>query len=244
MWDRLPEEVQIQIIDKGLDVWAIDAYRVAKECELGARINTVMQPCFFALAGVLPVDEAIGFIKASVRKSYGSAGTAIVERNDAAIDASLAALARVSVPATATPERSLRTVLPADAARLRRAASPFPLMAGDGDLLPVSALPVDGTFPTGTAKYEKRAIAQEIPIWDPDICIDCGKCAIVCPHATIRMKVYEPSSGRRRSDGLPVQGLPLQGHRRLPHDDPGGAGRLHRLRGLRRRVPGRSPRPR
>jgi pyruvate-ferredoxin/flavodoxin oxidoreductase len=193
LWDRLPFEVQTQIVEKGLDVWAIDAHRVARDNELGARINTVMQPCFFALAGVLPAEEAIGHIKAAVRRSYGARGDTIVERNDAAIDASLAALTRIDVPAEVTGQRSVRNVLPSGVSDFVSRVT-APLMAGQGDLLPVSALPVDGTFPTGTAQFEKRAIAQEIPIWDPDICIDCGKCAIVCPHATIRMKVFEPSA--------------------------------------------------
>ena len=193
LWDRLPHEVQVEIREKNLAVWAVDAYRVAGENELGARINTVMQPCFFALAGVIPADEAIEHIKASVEKSYGKRGATIVERNFAAIDASLAALARVEIPSEATAPQRLESALPADTPDFIARVTAR-LMAGEGDLLPVSALPVDGTFPTGTAQYEKRAIAQEIPIWDPDICIDCGKCAIVCPHATIRMKVFEPSA--------------------------------------------------
>jgi pyruvate-ferredoxin/flavodoxin oxidoreductase len=193
LWDRLPVGVQSQIVDKGLAVWTIDAYKVAREYELGARINTVMQPCFFALTGVVPVDEAIEHIKASVVSSYGRLGHTIVERNHAAIDASLAALTQVDVPSTRPPQPVLETgSLPDVPDFVARVTAR--LLAGEGDLLPVSALPVDGTFPTGTAQYEKRSIAQEIPIWDPDICIDCGKCAIVCPHATIRMKVFEPSA--------------------------------------------------
>jgi pyruvate-ferredoxin/flavodoxin oxidoreductase len=199
VWDRLPYEVQAQIIAKDLKFWTIDAYRVARENELGARINTVMQPCFFALAGVIPAEEAIGYIKSSVEHTYGRRGATIVERNVAAIDASLAALARVDVPTVATAHRDLAHDLPADVPDFVTRVTAR-LLAGGGDMLPVSALPVDGTFPTGTAQYEKRAIAQEIPIWDPDICIDCGKCAIVCPHATIRMKVFGPGA----LDGAPV----------------------------------------
>jgi pyruvate-ferredoxin/flavodoxin oxidoreductase len=193
VWDRLPDAVQAQIIEKDLVVWAIDAYKVARENELGVRINRVMQPCFFALAGVIPVDEAIGHIKASVESAYGKRGRTVVERNFAAIDASLAALGRVDVPPAVTASAGIRHALAAGAPDFVTRVTAR-MMAGEGDLLPVSALPVDGTFPTGTAQYEKRAIAQEIPIWDPDICIDCGKCAIVCPHATIRMKVFEPSA--------------------------------------------------
>jgi pyruvate-ferredoxin/flavodoxin oxidoreductase len=193
VWGRLSGEVQDQIVEKGLDVWAIDAYRVARRHELGARINTVMQTCFFALTGVIPTDEAIAHIKASVRRTYGRLGDTIVERNVAAIDASLAELARVDVPAQTSSRQAVPHRVPEDVPDFVARVTAR-LMAGQGDLLPVSALPVDGTFPTGTARYEKRAIAQEIPIWDPDICIDCGKCAIVCPHATIRMKVYDPSA--------------------------------------------------
>jgi pyruvate-ferredoxin/flavodoxin oxidoreductase len=193
VWDRLPHEVQRQILDKDLAVWTIDAYELAKDHELGARINTVMQPCFFALTGVIPVDEAIDHIKASVQSTYGRRGSTIVERNFAAIDASLGSLARVEVPSMMTSPAPRPYAPDADTPDFVTRVTAR-LMAGEGDLLPVSALPVDGTFPTGTARYEKRAIAQEIPIWDPDICIDCGKCAIVCPHSTIRMKVFEPAA--------------------------------------------------
>ena len=171
----------------------IDADAVARETEMGNRINTVMQPCFFQLSGVLPPEDAIAKIKASVEKAYANRGRALVERNFAAIDRSLERLRRVTVPAAVTSDRTMAQNVPDDAPDFVKRVTAR-LMAGDGDLLPVSALPVDGTFPTGTAKYEKRAIAKEIPIWDPEICIDCGKCAIVCPHATIRMKVFEPDA--------------------------------------------------
>jgi pyruvate-ferredoxin/flavodoxin oxidoreductase len=193
VWDRLPRDVQRAIIDKEIALWVIDAHRVAREAGMGNRINTVMQPCFFQLAGVLPADEAIERIKQSVETAYGQRGRTIVERNFAAVDRSLAELRRVDVPARVTSDRSATLPVPHAAPDFVKRVTAR-LIAGEGDLLPVSALPVDGTFPTGTAAYEKRAIAQEIPIWDPDICIDCGKCAIVCPHATIRMKVYEPGA--------------------------------------------------
>ncbi|HET7490000.1 MAG TPA: pyruvate:ferredoxin (flavodoxin) oxidoreductase [Acidimicrobiales bacterium] len=193
VWDRLPVEVQRQVVDKGLQVHVIDAARVARQAEMGNRINTVMQPCFFALSGVLPADDAIAHIKDFVEKTYGRRGRTVVERNFAAIDAALANLHRLEVPATVTATRSMAHTIPDSAPDFVKQVTAL-LMAGDGDLLPVSALPADGTFPTGTARYEKRAIAAEIPIWDPDICIDCGKCAVVCPHATIRMKVYEPDA--------------------------------------------------
>jgi pyruvate-ferredoxin/flavodoxin oxidoreductase len=214
VWGRLPREVQQELIDKEIELWIVDAYRVAREVGMGNRINTVMQPCFFKLAGVLPADEAVERIKDSVEKAYGQRGRTIVERNFAAIDRSLTELLRVEVPAAVTSDRSTTLTMP-DAAPdfVKRVTAR--LIAGEGDLLPVSALPVDGTFPTGTAVYEKRAIAQEIPIWDPDICIDCGKCAIVCPHATIRMKVYEPGSLEGAPDTFlskPFRSKDIQGH--------------------------------
>jgi pyruvate-ferredoxin/flavodoxin oxidoreductase len=190
VWDRLPREVQVQILDKEVEVWVVDADAVARDTGMGNRINTIMQPCFFQLSGVLPPDEAIARIKASVEKTYGRRGRSVVERNFAAIDAALHHLRRVDVPATATSTRTMDRPLPEEASEFVRQVTAV-LMRGDGDLLPVSALPVDGVFPTGTAQYEKRAIARHIPIWDPDVCIDCGRCAIVCPHATIRMKVFD-----------------------------------------------------
>ena len=192
VWDHLPREVQQQLVDKGVDLWVIDAYKVASETGMGSRINTVMQPCFFKLSGVLPADEAIAHIKAFVEKTYSRRGQTVVDRNFAAIDHSLERLVRVPL-GEVTSSRRMASTVPDGAPEFVKRVTTL-LMAGDGDRLPVSALPVDGTFPTGTTKYEKRAIAQEIPIWDPDICIDCGKCAIVCPHATIRMKVFEPGA--------------------------------------------------
>jgi pyruvate-ferredoxin/flavodoxin oxidoreductase len=193
VWDRLPGEIQQALIDKGIDFWVIDADAVAGEVGMGNRINTIMQPCFFQLAGVLPADEAIARIKESVEHAYGRRGRTVVERNFAAIDRAVERLERVVVPGQATSERRRTSTVPDDGPDFVRKVTSV-LMAGDGDLLPVSALPPDGTFPTGTSRYEKRAIAKEIPIWDPDICIDCGKCAIVCPHATIRMKVFAPEA--------------------------------------------------
>jgi pyruvate-ferredoxin/flavodoxin oxidoreductase len=193
VWDHLPRNVQQQLIDKRLEFWVIDADTIAHESGLGNRINTVMQPCFFELSGALPAGEATALIKKSVEKAYGRRGPAIVERNYAAIDRSLAELVRVAVPDQVTSDWQIQTTVPDDAPQFVKDVT-GPLMAGEGDLLPVSALPADGTFPTGTTKYEKRAIARQIPIWDPEVCIQCGKCAIVCPHATIRMKVYPPQA--------------------------------------------------
>jgi pyruvate-ferredoxin/flavodoxin oxidoreductase len=191
VWEHLPGGVQQMLIDKHIDFWVIDALEIAAEVGMGGRINTVMQPCFFKLAGILPADEAIAKIKGFVEKTYAKRGEAVVARNFAAIDRSLASLAHVPL----APISNDLPAIPALPGDVPDFVSRFTsrLMAGDGDLLPVSALPVDGTFPSGTTQYEKRAIAQLIPIWDQSICIDCGKCAMVCPHATIRMKVF-PSS--------------------------------------------------
>ena len=175
-------------MDKGIDLWVIDAFAVATEVGMGNRINTVMQPCFFKLSGVLPADEAIARIKDSVKKTYAKRGEAVVQRNFAAIDASLARMAHVT-PGRVKDEEVLASLIPATAPEFVRDVT-AKLIAGDGDLVPVSAMPVDGTFPTATTRYEKRGIAPSIPVWDPSICIDCGKCAMVCPHASIRMKVY------------------------------------------------------
>jgi pyruvate-ferredoxin/flavodoxin oxidoreductase len=229
VWEQLPREVQERIIGLGLDLWVIDAYRVASEAGMGNRINTVMQPCFFQLAGVLPADEAIARIKAGVEATYGRRGRSVVERNFAAIDGALAALHHVEVPVAVAGDRHMAVTVPDDAPDFVKQVTAV-LMAGDGDLLPVSALPVDGTFPTGTSRYEKRAIAQEIPIWDPDICIDCGKCAIVCPHATIRMKVFAPETVAGAPDEFlhkPFRSKDLPGHRltiQVAPDDCTGCG--------------------
>ena len=192
VWDHLSDGVQQLLIDKEIDFWVIDALAVADEAGMGSRINTVMQPCFFQLAGILPADEAITRIKGFVEKTYAKRGEAIVQRNFVAIDRSLERLAHVTLGGITHNIPTIPLVpdgVPDFVARITSR-----LIAGDGDQLPVSALPVDGTFPTGTTKYEKRAIAQMIPIWDPAICIDCGKCAMVCPHATIRMKVFPTSA--------------------------------------------------
>jgi pyruvate-ferredoxin/flavodoxin oxidoreductase len=229
VWDHLPVEVQRQLVDKGIALWVIDAYAVAAQAGMGNRINTVMQPCFFSLAGVLAADEAIARIKDWVTDTYSKRGTAIVERNHAAIDAALANLHRVEVPAEVTADRSREVTIPDDAPEFVKQVTSL-LMAGDGDLLPVSALPADGTFPTGTARYEKRSIAQEIPIWDPDVCIDCGKCAIVCPHATIRMKVFSAEVADTLPDDVhhkEFRSKDLSGHRlwiQVAPDDCTGCG--------------------
>jgi pyruvate:ferredoxin (flavodoxin) oxidoreductase, homodimeric len=187
VWAHLPHKVQQQLIDKAIDFWVIDAFAVATDVGMGNRINTVMQPCFFHLAGVLPAEDAIARIKGFVNKTYAKRGDAVVQRNYAAIDRSIERLGHVALgPVTG---HDIPQLVPDDAPDFVKYVTAA-LMAGEGDRLPVSAFPVDGTFPSGTTKFEKRAIAHELPTWDPSICIDCGKCAMVCPHAAIRMKVF------------------------------------------------------
>ena len=192
VWSQLPRKVQEEIIAKRLKLYVIDAYQVAKDLGLGIRINTIMQTCFFAISGVLPADEAIERIKDAIRDTYGNRGDVIVRRNFAAVDASVAHLHQVAVPAVATSDIGMPpTVSEAAPDFVQRVTAV--MMAGDGDLLPVSALPIDGTYPSGTTQWEKRNIALEVPVWEPDICIQCGKCVLVCPHAVIRSKVIEGS---------------------------------------------------
>ncbi|HET6814733.1 MAG TPA: pyruvate:ferredoxin (flavodoxin) oxidoreductase [Actinomycetota bacterium] len=193
VWDHLPREVQREILDKGLELWVVNAAQVARDAGMGHRINTVMQPCFFALSGVLPREQAIAAIKAWVEKAFSRRGEEVVARNFAAIDGALDALQRVEIPTEVTSTRRRRPTVSEEAPDFVKRVTAR-MLEGNGDLLPVSALPVDGAFPTGTARWEKRQLAAEIPIWDPKVCIDCGKCAIVCPHSTIRMKVFAPEA--------------------------------------------------
>jgi len=189
IWDHLPRPVQAQLLERGLRLFVVDAERVAREAGLGGRINTVMQTCFFALSGVLPRDEAIAAIKAAIAKSYGKRGESVVSRNVAAVDAALDHLFPVTLPAAVSATAGLRPAVPAGAPPFVQAVTAR-LITGEGDALPVSALPADGTYPSATAQWEKRGIAADVPVWDPDICIQCGKCVLVCPHAVIRAQVY------------------------------------------------------
>ncbi len=224
VWEHLPIETQAAIRDKHLRFYVINAHKVASDIGMGGRINTIMQTCFFAISGILPREEAIEQIKKSIKKTYGKRGEAVVQRNFAAVDATLHYLYEVAVSIEAVAEekvavgvddhengyngtskhngalKHIPVVLPM---LTRRPPVPVeapafvrdvlgPMIAGEGDSLPVSALPIDGTYPSGTAQWEKRNIALEMPVWDPDICIQCGKCVMVCPHAVIREKVYEP----------------------------------------------------
>ena len=192
VWDQLPQSTQQQIIDKHVRFFVIDANKVARESKMGGRINTIMQVCFFSVSGVLPSDQAIAAIKDSIRKTYGKKGEEIVQMNLNAVDRTLDHLHQVHVPSSVSSRIANRKPVPDDAPEFVRNVL-GKIIAGKGDRVPVSALPIDGTFPTGTTKWEKRNFAQEIPVWDPNLCIQCGKCVFVCPHAVIRSKVYEPS---------------------------------------------------
>ncbi len=191
VWDRLPREVQQGVVDKGLTLYTIDAYRVAREAGMPGRINTVMQTCFFAISGVLPQGEAIGHIKAAIRKSYGRKGEEVVRRNERVVDTALDHLVQLKVPAEVTATRERPPLIRGDAPDFIQQVTAV-MMAGKGDDLPVSAFAPDGTWPTATTRWEKRRIAEQVPLWDPDICVQCNKCALVCPHAAIRAKVYDP----------------------------------------------------
>jgi pyruvate-ferredoxin/flavodoxin oxidoreductase len=191
VWDHLPREVQEQLIEKRLRFYVVDALTVAKDTGMGGRINTIMQTCFFAVSGVLPRAEAIAQIKKAIDKTYGKKGEEVVRRNFAAVDHTLSHLYEVQVPGQVTSRFGRAPVVSEQAPDLVKRLHAV-LIAGKGDALPVSAFPVDGTWPTGTACWEKRTIATEVPLWDPKVCIQCNKCALVCPHAAIRAKVYEP----------------------------------------------------
>ena len=193
VWDELSEDVQRAILEKGLEVWTIDAARVAREARIGGRVNTIMQTCFFAISGVLPRDEAIAAVKRTIEETYGRKGADLVARNHAAVDAALANLHRLEVPAAVTSRRARPPAVPREAPEFVQRVTAA-MIAGRGDLLPVSAFPPDGTWPVGTSRWEKRDIAAEIPVWDRELCIQCDKCALMCPHAAIRAKAYDPAA--------------------------------------------------
>jgi len=190
VWDKLPNKIQKQIIDKKLEFYVVDAYKVAKETGMGARTNTIMQTCFFAISGILPKDEAIAKIKNAIKKTYGKKGEEVVQKNYNAVDQSLAHLHKVEYGQDATSGIELPPVVSPEAPDFVQNVLGM-MIAGNGDDIPVSKMPNDGTFPSGTTRWEKRNIALEVPVWEPDICIQCNKCAIACPHAAIRPKVYD-----------------------------------------------------
>ncbi len=215
VWSRLPREVQETILEKRLKLFVIDGGKVAKDNGMGGRTNSIMQTCFFAISGVLPREEAIGKIKAAIEKSYGKKGGEVVKRNFAAVDATLANLHQVALPETATANATRRPAVPAAAPEFVQRVTAA-MIAGHGDLLPVSAFPVDGTWPLATSQWEKRSIAQEIPVWDASLCIQCNKCAFVCPHAAIRAKIYEPAALADAPAGfksVDVKAADWKGHR-------------------------------
>ena len=191
VWERLPIEIQEQIIRKQLKFYIINANKVARESGMGKRINTVMQTCFFALAGVLPQEQAIAQIKKAIEKTYGKKGEKIVQMNLQAVDNTLDNLFEVKIPTQVTSQLHQQAAIPDTAPEFMRQVL-GKMVSREGDELPVSTLPCDGSYPTGTSKWEKRNIAQFIPVWDPDVCVQCGKCVMVCPHGVIRGKAYEP----------------------------------------------------
>jgi pyruvate-ferredoxin/flavodoxin oxidoreductase len=200
VWDELPREVQQEILDKQLKMYVIDASKVASSLGLASRTNTILQTCFFALSGVMPREQAIAQIKEETERTYARKGRDIVKKNFEAIDAALANLHEVKVPATVTSQRGRHRMVPESAPEFVQRVTAM-MMAQRGDELPVSALPMDGTYPTGTTRFEKRNIAEEVPIWESDLCIQCGQCAVVCPHSVIRAKYYE----KGRLEGAPAR---------------------------------------
>ena len=203
VWDHIPRPVQEEIVAKRLKLYVIDAYSVAREARLGGRINTIMQTCFFALSGVLPRDQAIEQIKTAIRTTYGKRGKIVVAMNEAAVDAALDHLHEVTVPDRAQGTLELPLAVPAHAPEFIRTVT-GPMIAGHGDDLPVSLLPDDGTYPVGTSRWEKRNLALDVPVWEPDICIQCGKCVVVCPHSVIRAKVFDEGDAAGGPEGFKV----------------------------------------
>jgi len=211
VWSTLPRRMQQQILEKKIEFYCIDAYAVAEATGMGKRINTIMQTCFFAISGILPRDEAIAAIKQAVEKTYGKKGGRIVKLNFEAIDETLARLHQVDVPAAASSAFEIPPPVPADAPDFVRQVT-GELIAGRGDLVPVSRLPADGSFPLGTAAFEKRNLALEIPVWEPDLCTQCGKCPMVCPHGVIRSKIFPAEAAKDAPPSFkhaPVKGKDL-----------------------------------
>ena len=236
VWDKLARPVQQTIIDKGLKVYTIDARKVAQAAGMGGRVNTIMQVCHFALSDMLPPDQSIAKIKKAIEKTYGRKSQKLVERNFAAVDQALANLVEIKVPAHATSNHELPPVVPKEAPDFVQRVTAL-MLADKGDVLPVSAFPVDGTWPVGTSKFEKRNIAGEIPVWNSSICIQCNKCVMICPHAAIRAKAV-PGRGDGRGAGdlevAALQGSRGQGRHLRAAGGPRG---LHRLLALRQGLP-------
>ena len=236
IWSKLPTPVQESLIAKKAKFYVIDATKVARDSGMGGRINTIMQVCFFALSGVLPRDKAIESIKYSIKKTYGKKGEEVVAMNLKAVDNTLEHLHEVPVTQRVNGSGDLLPPISLDAPTFVKDVLGR-LTAGEGDELPVSAFPVDGTFPTGTAQYEKRNLALDIPVWDEKICIQCLKCVAICPHATIRAKVYEPAALANAPETLQKCGQPQPGVQGLEVHAAGRGGGLHRLFVVRGRLP-------
>lgn len=215
IWDTFPKKMQQQIIDKKIKVWTIDAFKVALNTGMGNRINTIMQTCFFAISGVLPRDKAIGHIKKAVEETYGKRGAEVVKQNFDAIDHTLANLTELPIPSKASSTIEKGAPVPEFAPEFVKDVL-GKIIAGHGDDLPVSAFPADGTFPTATTQYEKRNIALEIPVWTPELCIQCGKCTFVCPHACIRSKVVTPELAAKAPESFKT--APIKGSKEFPAD--------------------------
>ncbi len=212
VWDRLPRPAQQQIIDKGISFYVVDASKVARETGMGNRTNTIMQTCFFAISGVLPQEEAIARIKDSIRKTYSKKGEEVVQKNFIAVDRTLEQLYRVRIPEHPTSELEIPPTVPPRAPEFVQKVTAM-MMAGQGDRLPVSMLPIDGTYPSGTTRWEKRNISDVVPVWEPGICIQCGNCSFVCPHSIIRAKFYneellEEAPGTFPSAPINARGFP------------------------------------
>ena len=210
VWEQLPRPMQDRIVELGISLHVIDASAVARAAGLGSRTNTVLQTCFFAISGVMPREEAIEKVKAAITKTYARKSMAIVQKNHEAVDASLAHLHEVQVPASATGQRDLIPPVPSDAPPFVREVTAT-MLAGRGDELPVSALPVDGAYPSGTTRYEKRNISEIIAVWDNEACIQCGNCSFVCPHAVLRAKYYPSEVTENAPDGFLSQPLDAAG---------------------------------
>ena len=201
VWDKIPRRVQEHIVNKKLRFFVIDAYKVARETKMGVRINTIMQTCFFKISGVLPPDEAIVAIKNAIQKSYGKKGEEIVKMNNIAVDQAVSNLYEVAVATAVSSTVEIPPVVSPDAPKFVQEVI-APIIAGKGDEVPVSKMPPDGTFPLSTTRWEKRNIALEIPVWDEDVCIQCAKCAMACPHAAIRVKIYNGNGSNGKPESF------------------------------------------
>ncbi len=210
VWQHLPQPVQQIIIDRKIRFYVINASDVARDAGMGKRINTIMQVCFFALSGVLPRDEALAEIRKAIEKSYKSKGQDVIDKNFAAVDAALDHLYEVEVPSRVSSDRPLAAVVPDDAPKFVREVT-AQMMRGHGDELPVSAMPIDGTFPSSTARFEKSNVSDRVPLWEPDLCIQCGNCAFVCPHSVIRAKFYHESSLDSAPENFPSAPISARG---------------------------------